>query len=56
VPDGDVDAFAKAVAAVLDSPALWRELSERALARAATFDWDASVAGHVDVFRSVARG
>ena len=34
VPDGDVDAFAKAVASVLESSARWQELSERALARA----------------------
>jgi glycosyltransferase involved in cell wall biosynthesis len=56
VPDGDMDAFVKAVAGVLDSEARWQELSERALTRAAEFDWDRSVAAHVDVLRSVTSG
>jgi glycosyltransferase involved in cell wall biosynthesis len=56
VPNGDVDAFAKAVVAVLESESHWLELSERALARAADFDWGRSVAAHVDILRSVTRG
>jgi alpha-1,3-rhamnosyl/mannosyltransferase len=55
VPDGDVDAFAKATASLLEGAARWEELSERALARAADFDWDRSVAAHVDVLRAVTR-
>jgi glycosyltransferase involved in cell wall biosynthesis len=56
VPDGDVDTFAKEVASVLESPPRWQELSERALDRAATFDWDRAVAGHVEIYRSLVRG
>jgi glycosyltransferase involved in cell wall biosynthesis len=56
VPDGDVDAFAKAVADILDSEARWLELSERARDRADAFSWVRSVAAHVDILRSVAHG
>ena len=56
VPDGDLPGLAKALIEVLTEPARADELRQRALARAATFSWDRSVALHADVIRAVAAG
>lgn len=54
VPDGDIAAMASAVTTLLESDAAWNEASERALARATTFDWNRCAEIHADVYRDVA--
>ena len=56
VPDGDVDAFAKAVASVFESDDRWHELSASAHERARAFDWRVSIERHMEIYRSVAGG
>ena len=54
VPDGDIAALANAVTRLLDNENAWCEASERALQRAADFDWRRCAAIHADVYRDVA--
>ena len=54
VPDGDIAAMSAAVAQLLENEAAWVEASERAVARAGTFDWSRCAAIHADVYRDVA--
>lgn len=50
VPPGDVEALGHALERVLDDPALAEKLRAAGPARAATFTWERSVAGHVDAY------
>ena len=54
VPDGDIAAMASAVTKLLDSAAAWAEASDRALSRAAAFDWRRCAEVHAEVYRDVA--
>jgi alpha-1,3-rhamnosyl/mannosyltransferase len=54
VPDGDVDAAADAVIAVLRSPALATDLRGRGLERAKCLTWPRCAALTAEVYRSVA--
>jgi glycosyltransferase involved in cell wall biosynthesis len=56
VPDGDVEAFAKAVVVLLESGDRRDEAAGRALDRAKSFDWDVSIARHTEIYRELARG
>ncbi len=56
VPDGDVIAFAEAVVGLLPGSSLRQELAAAAVREARRFDWEASLAQHVEVYRSVAAG
>ena len=49
VPDGDVDAMAKAVRRILDEPALADELRAAGPERAKAFTWDSTARGYHDV-------
>jgi alpha-1,3-rhamnosyl/mannosyltransferase len=53
VADGDIDAFADALARILGDQEEWEQASTRGIARARGFTWDRCAAAHVDVFRSV---
>ncbi|MCW2544554.1 MAG: glycosyl transferase group 1 [Frankiales bacterium] len=55
VPDGDLDALVASLTAVLTEPSEQQRLREAGLARAAAFSWEASVARHAAILRSVAR-
>jgi len=55
VADGDVEAFADALALVLGDDEVWSAWSERGVARAREFTWDRCAAAHAEVFRSAAR-
>src|SRR5262249_31314139 len=48
VTPGDVDALADAIAAVVTNGELRARLRADGLARAATFTWERSIAGHLD--------
>jgi glycosyltransferase involved in cell wall biosynthesis len=50
VPPGDTEGLADALQRVLDDPALAEKLRSAGPARAATFTWERSVAGHVDAY------
>jgi glycosyltransferase involved in cell wall biosynthesis len=54
VDDGDVPAMATAVRSVCDDPALWHELSQRGIERAAEFSWQRSARAHAEVYRRCA--
>ena len=54
VADGDVTAMVAAVRALATSPGARAEASERAVARAAAFDWARTVASHLDILRDAA--
>jgi glycosyltransferase involved in cell wall biosynthesis len=56
VPTGDADALATALAAVLDDTDLADDLRRRGAARAATFGWDATAAGLVEIYRRLTPG
>ncbi|HZQ87778.1 MAG TPA: glycosyltransferase family 1 protein [Acidimicrobiales bacterium] len=53
VPDGDVAAMVTALRPLLDDERVWAEQSERALARAAAFDWGRAVDAHAEIYRRV---
>ena len=55
VPDGDVAAFADAVASVVTDRARWDELSNAGLERATQFSWRRTASETAAVLRSVAR-
>jgi glycosyltransferase involved in cell wall biosynthesis len=55
VTPGDVDALADAIARVVTDHELRSRLSADGLARAATFTWERSVAGHLDAYRRAAK-
>jgi glycosyltransferase involved in cell wall biosynthesis len=55
VPDGDVDAFAAAVATIAGDRRRWDELSAAGLARSAHFSWQRAADATAAVLRSVAR-
>jgi glycosyltransferase involved in cell wall biosynthesis len=55
IPDGDTREMAAAVTRLIGSEELRHELSERGVARAATFRWEDTVRDHLDVLRAVAR-
>jgi glycosyltransferase involved in cell wall biosynthesis len=55
VTPGDVDALADAIARVVSDEALRARLRADGLARAATFTWERSVAGHLDAYRRAAK-
>jgi glycosyltransferase involved in cell wall biosynthesis len=50
VPPADVDALARALASVLDDPALAARLRSEGPARAATFTWKRSIEAHVAAY------
>ena len=54
VADGDADAMAGSVAALISDPATWRDASERGRARARAFDWNEAARAYADVYRTVA--
>ncbi|MDQ7773259.1 MAG: glycosyltransferase family 1 protein [Elusimicrobiales bacterium] len=51
-----VDAIAHAMRRLIGSPALYAELREKGLARAAEFSWERSAQRHLDVFQGVIEG
>ena len=53
-PVGDAPALARALAEVLDDPALRAAMSDRGRARAATFTWERAAAALWELYRSVA--
>lgn len=54
VPDGDVDAMAGALRAVLEDPSARRDLAAAGIRRAARYRWEACVAAHAEILASVA--
>lgn len=56
VADGDPAAMFEALRPLLDDESVWRQWSERARHRAATFDWQRTVDAHVEILTSVALG
>ncbi len=55
VTPGDVDALAESLARVVNDADLQARLRADGLARAATFTWARSVAGHLDAYRRAAK-
>lgn len=55
VPDGDVTAMVAAVRDLLDNPAKRAEGAEAGLRRAGQFSWEASAAGHAEIYNRVAQ-
>jgi glycosyltransferase involved in cell wall biosynthesis len=55
VPDGDVAALVRALAAAVDDQMVRRSLVRRGLARAATFSWRRSAEAHAGVYRAAAQ-
>ncbi len=55
VTPGDVDALADALARITGDTGLRARLRTDGLARAATFTWERSVAGHLDAYRRAAK-
>ena len=53
VPDGDVRSFADAVGRIMHEDAWRREVIERGLCRARSFDWKCSIQAHGEILRSV---
>ena len=56
VDDGDAEAMAVAVAALIEDAAKWRESSERGRGHARAFDWNTTAAAYAEIYRTVARG
>jgi len=56
VPSGDVTALAAALGAVLDHADQADDLRRRGTARVARYDWDATTAGLVEIYRRLAGG
>lgn len=54
VTNGDVGSMVKAVEGLLDDPIQRADLSAAGIERAAAFSWEASAAGHADVYARVA--
>src|SRR5207237_9291849 len=50
VPDGDVDAFARAVCSLLDDEATRSELARRGVTRAQRFSWETTAAATVAAY------
>jgi glycogen synthase len=55
VPPGDAPALRRALARVLEDPALAARLAAAGRARAAATTWDAAAAAHVDLYRDLLR-
>jgi glycosyltransferase involved in cell wall biosynthesis len=56
VPPADAQAIAEAMAAVLSTPSLAAELSERGLARSRQFSWEATARQTLEVYETVLEG
>jgi glycosyltransferase involved in cell wall biosynthesis len=53
IPDGDIDAFVRAVRTVITDDAARAELESRAHARVKAFDWGRCAAAHAEVYREL---